>query len=84
MDTIYQIIAVNMKNAISIFRHFSNENDIGMDPEPEMVISHHCTFITVPYVAVIYKWAITTLYNFSTNNHNLLLPYLTHDAGAAP
>ena len=81
--TLYnQTIAVNLKHAISIFCHFSNEKDTGMDPEPEMVISHHCTLII--NVAVTYKCTITTLYNFSTKNHNSLLPQLTHDAGAAP
>lgn len=67
---INQIKAVNLKHVISTFCHFSNEKDTGMDSEPEMVISHHYTFII--NVADIYKWTITTLYNFSTKQTQLV------------
>ena len=76
---INQIIAVNMKHAISTFCHFSNEKDTGMDPCRTR--DGHSPSL---YIYYKYKWTITTLYSFSTKNLNSLLPQLTHDAGAAP
>ena len=69
MDTIYiyQIIAVNMKHVISIFCHFSNEKDTGMDPCRTR--DGHSPSL---YIYYKYKWTITTLYSFSTKKSQLV------------